>query len=273
VSANESIAAAEVDLRGLIREVLSTRYGESWLDQAGLSSDSIAHASGRLDAERKRRPGTRVSEETIDYLQFYELKTIIEKHWEMFRPILGPKLGEFRTYFDRLNDLRDADAHNRVLLPFERDLVSGIAGEIRNRITIFRSEMGPKREYYPRIESVVDNFGTAYDFAAEAYPGPVYSDLELTVGTTVEFDCAGWDPHGRELSWMLRTTNSSGETSVRDEASGTNARLRFSIDSREVGEGLRANLHVTSDGKYHRHGVYDDWVTFIYHVVPPFDET
>lgn len=267
--ASESIGSAEVDLRGLIRDVLSVSLDSDWLASAGLNQRSIDQALERIDAERKRRPGTRTSEEIVDFLQFYELKTIITQHWELFAPILGPKLREFQTYFDRLNDLRDADAHNRELLPFERDLLSGIAGEIRNRITIFRSEMGPKREHYPRIESVSDSFGTRYAFASGQWQGPVYSELELTVGTTLEFACAGWDPQGRELTWALRTMNAGNHTIEQDQASGTDVRLKSSISAQDVGEHFRANIYITSSGEYHRHGGYDDWTTFVYDVTPP----
>ena len=74
-------------------------------------------------------------------------------NWSDFAPAFGkqkyPKL-----YVERLNNLRNAPMHSRVLLPFERDLLSGMVGELLNMMAIYRSEKGPDMELYPVIDSV-----------------------------------------------------------------------------------------------------------------------
>ena len=56
----------------------------------------------------------------------------------------------------RLDNIRNAVGHSRPLLPFERDLLSGIAGQIRNQVTIYMSTQDEAGDIYPRIESVTD---------------------------------------------------------------------------------------------------------------------
>ena len=60
---------------------------------------------------------------------------------------------------DRPEEFRNAPMRSRTLVPFERALAEGMAGEIRNKVTIYRSALDPADRHFPRIEYVRDSFG------------------------------------------------------------------------------------------------------------------
>lgn len=62
---------------------------------------------------------------------------------------LGPKV-ETLPLLARFEQLRNSVAHSRGILAFEEALLSGIAGQIRNQVTIFMSIQDPSGDYYPR---------------------------------------------------------------------------------------------------------------------------
>src|SRR6202043_2622408 len=99
--------------------------------------------------------------------------------------------------YDRAEHFRNAVMHSRELLPFERDLLSGISGEIRNLVAIHRSSMGPDSKYYPTVESVVDSFGNNLGEGLQVV------DTRVQTGTTVEFTCRAWDTTSRALTWTV----------------------------------------------------------------------
>ena len=267
VGTNESIAAAEADLRSLIRLLLIDNATADWLAMSGLTEGRLQTIRERIEAEPKRRPGTVSEVDPTRYLDFYDLGTIIKRNWGKFKDALGPRQSEFFFYFSRLADLRDPDAHNRLLLPFEMELVAGIAGEIRNRVTIFRSTMGPNKEYYPNIETVVDSLGTRFERPNSAHPLFIESGIELRVGDVIKFMCSGWDPNGRELNWALHFDPIPTQPS--DTATGTEATLTARIAEWHVKESLNIRIVLTSSGAYHRKGPYDDELWFVYSVAPP----
>jgi hypothetical protein len=150
----EAISSLEASLRALILDVL----GETWIDQTDISVEELER---RRAEEIARRKGAAVEQNLLAYAHIYELRKIIHKNWEKFKPALLDKK-HFDVYMDRVEDFRNAPMHSRELLPFERDLLSGIVGQIRNLTTLFRSQKGPDRKHYPVAESIVDSFGTQF---------------------------------------------------------------------------------------------------------------
>jgi hypothetical protein len=261
------IAAVEQGLRSLVESVLSAALGSDWIQVSGLTEPRLEQLAQRRDEETKRRQGGTVDSNLLRYSNFFDLKTIIDKHWVKFKPILGDKQS-FTTYFDRIVDFRNAPAHSRELLPFERDLLAGMAGEIRNRITIYRSAMGPDKEFYPKIESIRDPFGQ------ESLPGRfeigVRDPISLTVGQELEFLCRGWDPNGREIRWTLENGSIGGIPIT--EGRGTQVSLKMIVTEEYVGDRFRVVITLWGSGRFHRHsGSFDDSTAFLYRVLPPDD--
>jgi hypothetical protein len=65
----------------------------------------------------------------IYYADFYDLGTIIEKNWSLFKDVFG-ELNRLRVYLHDLERLRDPDAHRRELLPHQKHIVLGVSGEL-----------------------------------------------------------------------------------------------------------------------------------------------
>lgn len=258
------IAAAENDLRFLVEEVMFNEFGADWLTHSGLAEKQIANATRSQDAELRRRFGAgRPS--LLHFTQFWDLETIISKNWALFAEALG-EMAVFKVYMEKLGAFRNPPAHSRELLPFEEALVQGMTGEIRNRVTSYRSTMSPDDSYYPRIESVRDSFGQ------EFLPGGLATNFSkvvaLQVGDQVEFLCRAWNPEGGELDWRLE--RESDGRKLLDKGTGTQVRLVLKVTDELVSYRLGIAIILTSRRKYHRvQGSWDDSVSFVYSVVPP----
>jgi hypothetical protein len=256
MESTEAINLVEVVLRDLVREVL----GGSWTLSRRVDIDKLEEK--RREEIAKRR-GTEVNEDLLAYTEFTQLQQVILDSWDKFSPALGRKK-YIDTYFDRLNAFRNPAMHSRPLLEFERDLVNGIVGELRNLVVLYRSTKGPDMEYYPKIEQVTDSFGNNPAAALETGP-----KLRLKVGDVVKFQCRGWDPQDRDLTWQLRIGRTGLDGNVTTEAHGAEVTLTLVITERMVQERLHVEILMMSDGQYHRGGSYDEFCDFYYSVDPP----
>jgi len=250
----EAINLVETILRELVRLVLDER----WTAAGGLE---LAKLEERRSEEQKRRDGASVPIDLLEYTHLYELRKIINAEWAEFKPIFDDRK-RFDVYLDRLEDFRNAPMHSRELLPFERDLLSGIAGEIRNLVTIFRSQQASDMTYYPSIEAVTDSFGNVLR-------GYFVTNLRLNVGETVSFNCRGLDPQGRQLSWKLEIATTPSRHRLVAEETGDQVTLFWTVDRNDVGEESVLLLTLTSAAEFHRKSTYDDSIVVVYTVNPP----
>jgi hypothetical protein len=260
----EAINVVEKVLRDLIEVVLRKHHGDDWLHHTGLTEERLKEWEVRRAEEAARRPGGTVDDRLISYSHLFELKTIIDKRWEVFHECLGNKR-TLDVYMKRLEDFRNAPMHSRELLPFERSLVDGIAGEIRNKVTIYRSKLEGEREYFPRIERVVDSFGSTADDegSRRSIMGKVETGLTLHPGDHVSYRCAGWDPDGRALRWTLRV-----DLEEIDTANGHEVTLKWDVEVAHIGQLKMIDIRLASDRPYHRYAACDDQITFHYRVLP-----
>lgn len=192
---HEILTATENVLRDLVDEILRDRYGDHWIE-ARVDDQTRERWQQRLVEERARREGAQPDDRLIYYAELVDPLKLFKQDWQLFSPCFG----DWKTMeldFSRLIAFRHPNHHGRRLLPFERDLLTGITGSIRNRVTIFRSERGPDKEYFPRIEYVEDSFGNV----ARKSRDVVSTGLTLRPGDEVTFSCRGWDPKGEPLNW------------------------------------------------------------------------
>ncbi|NMD58309.1 hypothetical protein [Tsukamurella columbiensis] len=197
-----------------LRELMQYRYraeiGEDWLATVS-NSDQRRSWKMRHDAEQEVRPGVAsLPALGLAYSDLTDLVTIARKYWSELDGALGEREMTLPLLV-RFDELRNSVAHNRRLVAFERELLAGIAGQIRNQVTIYMSSQDPSGEYYPRIESITDSYGhtfTPSDLGKnEAYNARVEWEITVGVGEQVRFACVGTDPQGRELVWELTHAN------------------------------------------------------------------
>jgi hypothetical protein len=144
----QALKDAENALRDFIILTLQEAYGSGWETKSGVSDERITHWRERKKTEEKRQESGVVEERLLYYADFYDLKTILQKHWSSS---FSKALGDWKTmdvYLSELEKLRDPDAHRRELLPHQQNLAIGIAGEIRTRITRFRSKKETNEDFF-----------------------------------------------------------------------------------------------------------------------------
>lgn len=271
-----ALVTCEQALRQLMGAVFASNFGDDWIGKVASEKDVSAWRERRTTevAKRTTRGVMDVPQNELAYAEFYQLREIADRHWNLLTGALGAKK-ETGALLKRFDDLRNTVAHSRDLLPFEADLLSGIAGEIRNRVTKFMSAQDPAGEYYPRIESVTDSFGNRADrmFAR-------HTNVTLRPGDRIAFACRGTDPHGRELRWQLVVPLSRGDAKdflglriQREvEATGDEVTLEWHVADDNVMEAAEVVVRLTALGsKYHRLPHCDDYLKMLYSVAPPLE--
>lgn len=266
---SSALESCETALRQLLVHVLAEKHGSEWMTKV-FNEEQLAAFEEKLEYEQKKRTSRGVaivSSALIDYTQFFDLLTLAEKNWELVAPALGKK-ADTLALLRRINDLRNSVAHNRALLPFEEDLVAGIAGEIRNRVTIYMSSQDPTGDIYARIEEVSDGFGNRLDGVrtlGASHPS-VETGLTLSVGQIVTFRCRASDPHGRPLSWRLITSSVHDRSMVVD---GDDVELRWEVTDEHVSSQTNVYVQLIAESRHHRWAqTYDGQAVFLYRVDP-----
>jgi hypothetical protein len=259
----QSLKDAENALRDFIAIILSTKYGATWLQHAGVSPDRLVKWNERKDTEAKRQEAGVVEERILYYADFYDLGTILKKNWNEFAAPLGD-WKRMEVWLKELERLRDPDAHRRELLPHQKHLILGISGEIRNRIVRYRSKQEQAEDYFPRIESVRDSLGAIW---TPAYTSGLF-DTKAVVrpGVLIDFVVTASDPLGEQLSYGMECKGES--TDVLWQDTGT---FSLRIEERDVSLVFIVPFMVKSPRKHHAFRAHDDKVTFIYKVLPPMD--
>lgn len=233
-----ALAACETSLRTLMEQVYSEAYGSGWLQRV-LPLSVPQKVAERQDAETKkrtRRGAVAVPAHGLAYLNLYDLIAIAEQHWQPLAPAFSGKK-ETIVLLNRLESLRDTVAHNRALLPHEADLLSGIAGQVRNQVTIYMSSQDAAGDYYPRIESVSDSYGrtaeewTNFTSCLWMMQEPL---IQLKPGDVVTFECVAVDPQERDIFWYLRSR--SGELREATVPSQEKAVLTWTVENTDVAE-------------------------------------
>lgn len=269
VDAYSELVAAETALRDVIRLAIP-----NWKSELG--EDEIGKLEMKLVEEDKKRDGITVSQDLLDYTEVYLLRKLINSHWESIKPIFDDKK-RTEVYLDIIFDVRNTIGHSRPVVPSERFLLAGAAGQIRNQLARYRSSQDGSAMHYSSIDSARDSFGTdgggGIDFR------PVQSNggtPRLEVGDKVTFTLEATDPRGRDTEWagyLVPGTRGPGAYSLyappRFSGSGSQFVVEWTVSERDVGEGVTVVVILKNASGYQRRDGIDDARQFIYHVNPP----
>jgi len=258
----QELRDTENALRDFIASVLQRDLGHRWIDQTGVSDERVARWRERKEVETKRQETGVVDERLLYYADFYDLRTILKKHWQRFASALG-EWKVLDVYLGELEALRDPDAHRRELLPHQKHLILGIGGEIRTRLVRYRSKQETAEDYFPCLESARDSLGNLW------VPGDLLARMRmvsakqtLRPGDTLDFVATASDPFGEQLEYAATADNSVSDVWQRD---GT---FRVRITDRNIGTYFSVSLKVRSLRSSHAAGSHDDAVQFVYTVLP-----
>lgn len=251
---NESQALKDVEnsLRNYIALVLNRKFGESWITKCGVTEERISKCEERREEEMKRHGSGFSEDRLIYYSDFYDLRVIINKHWDPdFKSTFKDKK-QFDTFFAILSDFRNPEAHRRDLITFQKHLVLGIAGHFRNLIVTARSMDAENFDYFPQIESVNDNYGNicreeAKEFNTILHPGDV---LEFTLKAT--------DPEGGKIFYRVFQESEWQESNV----------ITLHLLEKHISVPKHFFVQIKSERKYHKNGEMDDRAGLFYKIVP-----
>lgn len=251
-------AAALVVAERALREIIRDHVGDRWRTTPEVSVEAAERA---MAAESDRRGVVSVDPDLLNFTLLLDLGRIFDAHFSLIGKAAGGSRAELKALLSLFNRLRNLPAHSRDLVPFERDLLSGITGYLANLAAIARSTKGQDMLFYPVIDSVIDSFGHIAD-----PPKITHSSTRLVVGQTVIFACRATDPAGRTLTWELADGH-LGETLF--TAEGASVELVWMVRLKDVRERALVCISVCSSGTYHRDGETDGSVFFDYNVDPP----
>jgi hypothetical protein len=253
-------------------------YGANWLERVS-SVDQRQDWAKRHEQEKKKRTGKGaavVPNLGLAYSDLQDLIGIVQKHWEPIEPAFGADAkSETRALLVRFEKLRNTAMHSRTPLIYEQELMSGIAGQIRNQVTIFMSTQDQQGDYFPRVESIVDSFGTAFEGTPQKADtgnplmGAVQSSQILTPGQVVTFTCVGVDPQDREIQFAF-SKNLLLFLGWKKTTGGKPVTLAWEVKDSDISRQRMVAIQMKSvRGRYHRHGSHDQQVYFRYEVRPP----
>jgi hypothetical protein len=257
------LVAAETALRQAVRLIL----GDKW--KSDFSVDDLAKLENKQREEDKRRDGVTVSSDLLDYTETYHLKKMIDKHWVEFKPIFDDK-ARTSVYFDTILDIRNTIAHSRPVVPAERLLIAGAAGQLQNQLARFRSQVDGPAAHYASINYVRDSFGNELRDSGRGTTNQNGRTLRLSVGDHIFFECSASDPRGREVGWRF-SRSSRGGSQLIDEQLGHTATFEWVVSEDDVGESRQYSFIIRNKSRFQRHMWGDDSRYAEYHVNPPLD--
>ncbi|MEN4474628.1 hypothetical protein [Mycolicibacterium cosmeticum] len=254
------LVAAETAFREIVRSAI----GSDWTED--FTAEKLAALEEKRDAEDKRRDGVTVSQDLLDYTEAYHLESLILKHWDKTGPMLKDKK-RTEAYLNVMLDVRNTIAHSRAVVPFERHLLAGIAGQIQNLISVYRSGSETADAYYASINYVRDSFGD------EGHRGGYQKGRErkrLKIGQVVGFEFSATDPHDREIEWTFSVYSKRlSKLIVLGNASGRSGTFSWTVGEDAIGEQTDVWVAIANESPYQRDGTSDDKMCFSYAVSPP----
>lgn len=269
---NEALRSVEIALRLIVRELLGA---SGWVSAPG--APDAEKLGERREEEQRRRDGSVAPDSLLEYTETFHLTGLILKNWDSFKPVFQD-LNRTRTFFGILEDVRNAIAHSRDLIPFERDLIAGVSGQLRNQIALYRGRPGTSTQYYPAIEAITDSFGIeaiggldsldAYDFVRR-------TSIRLEIGDVIRFKGRAFNAGSLPTQWLLCWASQHNFRGGMVVAQGDDVEFGYTVTEDDVSEKFTIMILITTDSKYHRHrqesefGSYDDIRGFGYAVNPP----
>lgn len=237
---HEELRKVEEILRNFISSILMEKLGEDWIKKCGVTPERIAQWEERKEIEAKKlKSFGSLYDRLIYYADFYDLPTIIDKKWEYFKDALCEKK-RILMFLNTLAGFRDTDAHGRELLPFQKHLLLGMSGEIISRIVVYRSKYKTADDCFPRIESVVDNYGNKFTTGSLEI---MSTETILKPGYKLQFLISAVDPKGEKLEYRIM-----GETDWQESNS-----FEIEISNKHIGRKNLFRIQIRSNREHHAH--------------------
>jgi hypothetical protein len=225
-----------------LRSLISLMLGESDITDFKVSSDRIEKWKEKREIEKKKYNGVLSEVRIIYYSDFYDLGTIVSKHWAKFKDVLDDKK-RFEVLFDEVQNFRNTLSHGRELLPYQEEFLKGIVGDLKTKIILFHNKNMNVDDYFIKILKISDNLGNIWDDNNWRSEGFIKRPI-LRVGDTFELLVDAYDPKGKEINYEVKF-----RSSTRQEFNVKNKEGRFTIDVTKemISKNLWINISASTD--------------------------
>jgi hypothetical protein len=184
-----------------LRTIISISVGIQDGTDFGVTEERIEKWIEKREAERNKYKQVLLEPRIIYYSDFYDLKNIISKKWELIKPILNDKK-RFEIFFDEVEKFRNTEAHGRELLTYQKNLLNGIVNDLKTQLIIYHNKNMNTDDYFIKLLKVSDSLGSSWEYGESAHK---FTSKTLRVGDTIEFIIEAFDPKGREIEYELYT--------------------------------------------------------------------
>lgn len=236
-----------------LRIIISNILGFDDDTDFGIPEDRKKSWLEKREVERKKYRGIIGENRLIFYSEFYDLKTIIFKHWEKFKPILKDKK-RFEVFFEEVQKFRNTTAHGRTLYLYQENLLKGIIYDLKLQLVLYHDKNMNVDDYFLKILKASDSLGNNYEYGDFF---SVKTDKILRVGDTLEFNIEAFDPKGRKITYVASAEGHRVESE--------NPMLSLTISQQMIGKFTQIMLKaITKDSDYENSA----YITFVYIVLP-----
>ena len=251
----QTLLDTEMILKDFISMIVQESLGPNWIRESGLSDLRLRELE-LIRAKYQEDSNAMTSEgRLLNYCNFIDLSKIIDAQWNNHFEIAFGYVNSIKTYLTTLQKFNNPDAFNRPLMSFEKHLILGVTGTIRNNISVYRSWKEVGKEGFPLIESVQDNFSNLWTMGS---PKKLKTQLSLTEGDILEFAVIASDPKDEFLEYRIFPNKWQ-----------TGNILQHQLNRDDVGKDNTIKIGIRSTRNYHAYPAgYDDRVTFEYTVLP-----
>jgi hypothetical protein len=181
-----------------LRTIIINFLGSGDSVEYKVSNDRIERWKEKREIESKKNNGLNFETRILYYSDFYDLKAIVLKHWELFIKVFHDKK-RFEVFFPELENFRNTISHGRNLTLSQESLLKGIVLDLKNQITVFHNKNEMKEDFFIRITKINDNLGNIWEQGGNS-PAPI-----LRVGDEYELLIEANDPKGRNIKYKIFT--------------------------------------------------------------------
>ncbi len=258
IDAETELKVFENAIRDLLIFVLGNKFGSNWENRLSISTDRVSKWRIRQEDESKRLRGFNLDSRLIYYSDFYDLKSVIDKHWDDgFKDVFKEKK-EILVFLETLEKFRDPNAHRRELIDYQKHLIVGISGYIRGIMMQYRGKRENPDDFFPVIDSVSDSLGN--QVSNPNYAHHIASKVIVHVGDEVEITGYSIDPCGGTIEYSI------ARICQKNWSESNRGIIKFTES--DIGRCCDIQIMIRTTRSYHAYSDFDHYVQIRYVVLP-----